>query len=411
MKDVELYRALLGLRENWRVEEVKLDMDKQQVDIKVVEIDGIKHACPVCGTLSPVYDHTSEQIWRHLDTCQCKTYVHCQLPRIECQKHNIKQITAPWASPRSGFTLLMESRIIDTLKECDVTGVTRLTNISWDVAWRIMERAVERGKQRKEKRVPEYLGIDEKSFARRHNYETLVCDIKNGTIEYVTDDRGQESLEQYYKQFTEKELAGVKAVAMDMWDPYIAATKAYVPFATDKIVFDRFHVVRLVTEAVDKVRRQEHKMLVSKGDNQLARTKHLWLANEDNIPECRRQEFNAIQKENLRTGKAWAIKEALREFWRYTYAKCAEKFFEQWHFWATHSRLTPMIKAAKTIKLHLANVLTYFRHKITNATSEGLNSKIQMIKEMSCGFRNREHYKTAIYFHCGGLDLYPGTAS
>jgi len=407
MKDVELYGALLGLGENWRVGEVKLDMVKQQVDIKVVAIDGIKHACPVCGTLSPVYDHTNEQTWRHLDTCQCKTYVHCQLPRIGCPVHNVKQITAPWAGPRSGFTLLMESKISDTLKECDVTGVTRLTNISWDIAWRVMERAVERGKQRKEKRIPEYIGIDEKSFARRHNYETLVCDIKKGTIEYVTDDRGQESLEQYYKQFTKAELAGVKAVAMDIWDPYIAATKAYVPFAADKIVFDRFHVVRLVNEAVDKVRRQEHKSLTSKGDNQLARTKHLWLANEDNIPEFRREEFNAIQKENLRTGKAWAIKEALREFWRYTYTKCAERFFDRWYFWATHSRLTPMINAAKTIKRRLANVLTYFRNKITNATSEGINSKIQMVKEMSCGFRNREHYKTAIYFHCGGLDLYP----
>ena len=110
---------------------------------------------------------------------------------------------------------------------------------------------------------------------------------------------------------------------------------------------------------------------------------------------------------SLRTGRAWAIKEALRQFWDFTYAGNARKFFQRWYFWATHSRLPPIIRAAKTLKAHLQNILTYFRHRITNATAEGLNSKIQMVKEMACGFRNRTHYKLAIYFHCGGLNLYP----
>jgi len=305
----------------------------------------------------------------------------------------------------------MESHLIDTLKECDVSGCCRLTAVSWDEGWGIVERAVRRGRKRKVLRIPEYLGIDEKSFARRHQYETLVCNLRGGTVEHVVDDRTQESLEKYYGQFTEEELAGVKAAAMDMWDPYIAATRAYVPKADEKIVFDRFHVTRLVSEAVDKVRRQEHKILASQGNETLKGTKHLWLANQENVPECRKEEFDAIRKEDLRTGRAWAIKEALRRFWRYKSAGWAEKFFNRWYFWATHSRLGPIVKAAKALKSHLANILTYFKHRISNATAEGLNSKIQMVKEMACGFRNREHYKLAIYFHCGGLDLYPASAA
>lgn len=307
--------------------------------------------------------------------------------------------------------MLMECRLIDTLKECDVTGCCRLMAVSWDEGWGIVERAVRRGRERKPLRIPAYLGIDEKSFARRHNYETLVCDLQRGTVEHVVDDRKQESLEAYYQQFTAEDLAGVKAAAMDMWDPYIAATRAYIPQAEEKIVFDRYHVTRLVSDAVDKVRRQEHKLLAAQGDERLKGTKFLWLANEENIPEWRQGEFDAIRKENLRTGRAWAIKEALREFWNYTYRGCAEKFFNRWYFWATHSRLGPIIKAAKTLKGHLPNILTYFKHRISNATAEGLNSKIQMVKEMACGFRNREHYKLAIYFHCGGLDLYPAMVS
>jgi len=302
---------------------------------------------------------------------------------------------------------MMECKVIDTLKECDVTGCCRLTGVSWDQGWNIVEKAVKRGRERKTLRLPERMSIDEKSFAKRHNYETLVCDLDAGTVEYVADDRTQESLEKYFTQFSEEERKQVKAMAMDMWEPYILATKAWIPEAEKKIVFDRYHVIRLVSDAVDKIRRQEHKTLMAQGDERLKGTKYLWLANEENIPEWRHEEFDSVRKLNLRTGKAWAIKEALRNFWHYTYTKCAEKFFNRWYYWATHSRLAPIIKAAKTLKDHLANILTYFKHRITNATAEGLNSKIQMVKEMACGFRNREHYKLAIYFHCGGLDLYP----
>jgi transposase len=125
------------------------------------------------------------------------------------------------------------------------------------------------------------------------------------------------------------------------------------------------------------------------------------------MPEWRREEFEGVKNADLKTGRARAINESLWTFWNYTYATCAEKFSTAWYFWATHSKLAPIIEAAKTLKRHLANLLTYFKHRITNATSEGINSKIQMIKLMACGYRNRDHYKAAIYFPCGGLDLYP----
>ena len=411
MQDTELYATLLSLGSGWRVREVRLDMAKQRVDVWVETVEGGPWRCPECKTIGSVYDHTGEQVWRHLDTCQCRTYVHARLPRTTCKEHGVRQVEAPWAGPRSGFTLLLECRLIDTLKECDVTGCCRLQGVSWDEGWSIVERAVCRGRFRKPHRIPAYLGIDEKSFAKRHNYETLVCDLERGVIEYVVDDRKQESLETYYRQFTFKERQGVKAAAMDIWDPYIAATRAYIPNAEEKIVFDRYHMTRLVSEAVDKVRRQEHKMLARNGDDRLKGTKYLWLANEENVPEWRQEQFDVIRKGNLRTGRAWAMKEALREFWNYTYSRCAEKFFHRWYFWVTHSRLSPMVKVAKTLKLHLPNILTYFKHRISNATAEGLNSKIQMVKEMACGFRNRDHYKLEIYFHCGGLDLYPATVN
>jgi len=407
MKDTELYAELLELGNDWIVTKVKLDSAKKRIDIWVKDVPGRSWKCAVCGKASAIHDYGAEQIWRHLDTCQCETYIHARLPRTRCPEHGVRQVLSQWSEPRSQYTVMMEGKLIDTLKECDVTGCMRLTGISWHTGWRIVEKAVARGLARKERRIPEYIGIDEKAFAKRHTYETLICDLERGTVEYVVDDRSQESLETYYRQFNKEELGGVKAIAMDMWDPYIAATRNYIPDAAKKIVFDHYHVTRQVTEAVDKVRKQEHKLMLAAGDERLKGTRYLWLANEENIPDWKKEEFDSIRRLNLRTGRAWAIKEALRKFWEYRYAESARKFFQRWFFWATHSRLAPIIKAAKTLCSHLANLLTYFKHRISNATAEGLNSKIQMVKTMACGFRNRTHYKLAIYFHCGGLDLYP----
>jgi transposase len=380
MDDTELYTKLLGIAPPWRVTRVSVDMAAERVDVWVEETPGTQFPCAGCQAPAPVYDHTPAQVWRHLDTCQCQTYVHARLPRTVCPAHGVRQVPAPWAEPRAQYTRRFETQVLDTCKECDVSGVMRLLGTGWAATWGVLERAVARGRARKPRRLPARLGIDEKAIRKGHHYETLVVDLDTGTVEAVLDDRTQASLEAYYRQFTEEELATIEAIAMDMWEPYILATHACVPDAAKKIVFDKYHATRYVTEAVDKVRRQEHKALQAQDDFRLKGTKHLWL---------------------------WTIKEALRGFWRYVYPKRAEKYFTAWYFWATHSRLAPMIAAAKTLKRHLTNLLTYFKHWITNATTEGINSKIQTLKLMACGYRNREHYKTAILFHCGGLDLYP----
>ena len=138
-------------------------------------------------------------------------------------------------------------------------------------------------------------------------------------------------------------------------------------------------------------------------------TKYLWLYSQENMPKQRWQEFKTLKRMDLKVSRGWAIKENLRNLWNYSRIGWAVKFFKRWYFWATHSRLRPIIKVAKTIKRHLDNILTYLKHRITNALSEALNAQVEKIKRMACGYRNREHYRTAIYFHCGGLDLNPGT--
>jgi transposase len=407
MHDTELYRYLLGIEEPWTVEEVKLDLADQRVDVWAGHKDDVGWPCPECGALMPTYDHAPERTWRHLDSCQFKTFLHARPPRVNCTEHGVRQAKLPWADAKARFTLLFERLAIDVLKESDILGATRILRISWDEAWHILERAVERGLARKKQRVCPQIGVDEKSVGKGHTYITLVCDLNASTVEHIADDRKQTSLDGYFTALSEQQRAGIEAVAIDIWDPYLASIKTHVPQAEDKIVFDRYHLMTHMGKAVDEVRKKEHRTLEKEGDGTLTGSKYLWLYARENLPEKHQERFSVLKALNLKTARAWAIKESFRDLWSYTYRGWAHRHFKKWYFWATHSRLQPVIEKARMMCKYLHNILTYFEHPITNAVSEGLNSKIQTIKKMAYGFRNREHFKTAIYFHCGGLQLYP----
>lgn len=409
MKDTELYRYLLGIEEPWTVGRVTLDVENQRVDVWATHQEGIRWPCPECGVLASLYDHAPERGWRHLDSCQFKTFLHARPPRIKCKEHGVRQVRLSWAEESSRFTLLFERLAIDVLRECDILGATRILRISWDEAWHLMERAVKRGLLARGQRSCPRIGVDEKSVGKGHKYLTLVCDLDAGTVEYLADDRQQGSLDGYYQGLSEEQRQGIEAVAMDIWDPYIASTRGYVPKAEEKIVFDRYHLMTHMGKAVDTVRKREHRVLQQMGDETLTKSKYLWLYSEENLPEKHWERFEGLKASHLKTARAWAIKESLRDLWHYTRKGWACAHFKRWYFWATHSRLEPVIKAARMFHRHFQNVLTYFKHRVTNAVCEGVNSKIQTIIKMAYGFRNRDHLKTSIYFHCGGLDLYPGT--
>jgi transposase len=153
MEDRELYRHVLGLEEPWRVDGVQLDIRREQVDVWAVHQEGIRWPCPECGEHLSVYDHAPERVWRHLDTCQFKTFLHARIPRVECPTHGVKQTKVSWAEEHARFTALFERLAILVLKETNIEGAGKILRISWDEAWHIMERAVERGRKRKKRRV------------------------------------------------------------------------------------------------------------------------------------------------------------------------------------------------------------------------------------------------------------------
>jgi len=342
---------------------------------------------------------------------QFLTYLHARAPRVSCCEHGVKQVRVPWAEPGGRFTHLFEALGITVLRATNVKRAAQILRISWDEAWHIMERAVMRGRAAKGQSMPSLLGVDEKAIAKGHSYMTLVCDLQAATVQYIGEKRREASLAAYFEAFPQTSREQLQAISLDMWPAYINACQASVPQADQKMVFDRFHIMRHVLEALDKVRKREHKTLMSRGDSTLSKSKYLWLYSEENLPQRSKEHFQAIKSMELKTARAWALKESLRQLWNYQTAGWAQRFWQRWYFWATHSRLAPMIEAAKLIARHLPNVLTYFKHRITNAVAEGLNSKIATVQKRACGYRNPDHFKIAVYFHCGGLNLYPPHAT
>ena len=408
MHETEFYQQILGLRSPWVVADVKLDTEAGQVDIHVKHADGEKFCCPECNRQLACYDHVSERRWRHLDTMQYRTILHARPPRVKCPEHGVKQVNLPWAEKNSRFTMFFERLAIDVLLATQtVQGAAGILRTSWDETWHIVKKAVARGKARKTDTVMPRIGIDEKAFRKRQNYITLIYDLDRSTVEAISDGNDTEAGNACFSQLSQAQRDGVEAIAMDMSAAYVKAAKASIPLAETKIVHDRFQVMKLATDAVDKVRRGEHRKLDAQGDKRLSRTRYLWISSQENLNEQQRDRLDAIYTQQLETGKAWAYKEMLRDLWHHEDSASATVYFRDWYRRVIHTKLTPLKKVAKTISERLANVVSYCTDGITNAVAEGMNSKIMSIKRRVGGYRNRENFKTAIYFDCGGLDLYP----
>lgn len=409
MRDRELYATILGLTTPWSVERVEVDLKGNAVHVWLSRVEGSSVECPECREPRPVYDHRQRE-WRHLDTCQLQTRLHARVPRVECPTHGVVQAAVPWATPGSQFTALFERLAIDWLQTAPISAVARRLGLRWDATWGIMRRAVRRGLARRQALVLRRVGVDEKSFQRRHQFVTVVSDLESPRVLYVADDRRRESLESFWAMgLTNAQRTGIEAIAMDMWEPYVQSVRGHVPRGEERVVFDRFHVMGHMNEAVDMVRRRENEELRETGESTLTGTKHLWLYARENLPARHEERFAELRRADLKTARAWGLKENLRRLWEFMHPSSAWRHWREWFGWAIRSKLAPVLQVARMIRSHLRGVMNFYDHPVTNAVSEGLNSKIQKFKQVACGFRNFDHFRTAIFFHCGGLRLYPVT--
>ncbi|MBT8419903.1 MAG: ISL3 family transposase [Gammaproteobacteria bacterium] len=406
MRAKKLYARILGIDGGWQVADVELIPSIGEVQVFVEQEPGIKQKCPICGILSSGYDKRRRR-WRHLDTCQYKTILVADVPRVQCKEHGVVMVKVPWAEPGSRFSVLFEALVINWLKEASTQAVSRQLELSWNAIDGIMQRAVKRGMARRASLDPKHIGVDETAFRKRHDYVTVVSDQDTGHVLHVAEDRKKANLKAWYASLSGEQITAIESVSMDMWPAFINATLESIPGAEEKIAFDKFHVAKYLGEAVDKVRREEHKALMAEGRDDLKGSKYTWQYNQQNMSARQWRDFKSLRESALKTARAWAIKELAMSLWHYISKTWAKKGWKRWLSWAVRSRLEPIKKVARMIKKHLWGILNAVVLKVSNGPAEGINSRIKMIKVRSRGFRNKQRFATAIYFHLGGLNLYP----
>jgi transposase len=396
-----LFTKLLQLEEGWIVESVDTDFNTEDIFIQIVcLLDQLEDS--ETGELCKVYDHAPMREWRHLDTMQYKTYIRCQLPRIITSSGKVKTVQPNWASGYERHTYLFEHAVIDLLKASkNQTKTAQLMRCGFNVVNRIMHLSVKRGMDRRNysELTFDHLSIDEKSFRKGHHYITVLSHPASGCVLDVEEDRTKEACKKLLSNsLTTEQLNKVSAISMDMWKAFIQTAQEILPNAS--IVHDRFHLVKYLNEAIDKVRRREVKQ-----HQDLKNSRYALLKNPENLTDRQRIHFEAIADANYEVSKAWQVRENFKAL--FSKGKLlATLSFLQWANDATKRKIKEVDKVVEMFNNHLSGVVNALLINLTNEMAERLNGKIQELKTVGRGYRTFANFRSAILFFNGGLNLY-----
>jgi transposase len=365
---------------------------------------------PICSgcyeTAVNVHDRHQRQ-WRELDLCGARFELRATVRRVKCSDCGVRVELLPWADPDSQFTLGFEQQTAYLAQRCDKTSVSTTMRIAWNTVGTIIERVVRRLRKGDPLNNLTHIGVDELSYRKHHEYITVVVNLLTGAIIWAHPGKNAETLTKFFTELGPARKEKLELVAMDMSAAYIKAVKAEVPKA--RLVFDRFHVQRLVHDALDKVRRSEVAKWgkTSEEGKALKRTRWALQKNPWNLTPLESGKVSLVQRANRTLYRAYMLKESLAAVLNRRQVNVARDKLGEWISWALRSRLEPFNKAAKTIRDHLDGILAYIQTGFSNGRTEGLNGKIRTITKRSFGFHRPESLIALIYLCCSRIDITP----
>jgi transposase len=406
MNQLSLFTAALGLSAPWEVVDVRFDPAQGRIDFDVDFARGSRFACPHCGAGDQAVHDTQGRRWRHLNFFQYQAYINARVPRVRCAGcGKTTQVEVPWARPGSGFTLLMEALLVTLCQAMPVRQVALLLGVSDMRLWRTLDHYVEQARAEEDFSAVTSIGLDETAARRGHHYISLFHDLHAGRLLYACEGRKGEVVAHFAEDLEAHSgcAENVGEICIDMSASYRAGVEEHLPWA--EITFDEFHVIQLVNQAVDEVRRQEVKSTPS-----LRRSRYIWLKNKGAWSHHQIRQFHDLKHLNLKTHRAYRIKEALREIFRSAEtAADAEPLLKRWYSWARRCRLDPIKRVATTLKTHWRGILNAFDSKLTNGRVEAANSLIQAAKAKARGYGTTRHLITISYLVAGRLTHLPAS--
>lgn len=403
MNELTLFTVALGLSKPWQVVDIKFSKEEGRLDLRIDFPKGAKFPCPSCEEASCEVHDIQERTWRHLNFFQYETLLHARVPRVACGRCGIHQVEVPWARPGSGFTLLFEMLVLQLCREMSVAAVAELTSEHANRIWRILGHYVEKARREVNLTGFHKLGMDEFSLRKGHVYMTSFSDLDASRVVFLGEGRKKGVVRTFIQDLEERgfDARKIDVVCCDMWDAYLNGLRTQVPQA--RIVFDRFHVMHQINEAIERVRWEEQRKFAG-----LKKTRFLWLKNPKNLTAKQTVRLEELKGLDLKTARAYHIKLALARFWEIADPAAALAYLKRWYFWATHSRLSAVIRAARTIKHYWAGVVGYLEARVTNGVVEGLNSKIKTAMKRAYGFKHITYLRTIVYLVAGKLSFsYP----
>ncbi|TAK81874.1 MAG: ISL3 family transposase [Aquabacterium sp.] len=398
----ELFSQALGIEYPWKIESLHFNSDKKRLDIKVSFERGalFSYKDERTGTEKQykAYD-TVDKIWRHLNFFEHECYLSVRTPRIKPEQGGTKMIFPPWHGVVGGFTLLFEALLIEMCRHTPIHQVAKIMGLSDRKLWHMIECYVKKSLNDADHSSVSCLGLDETSRLRGHDYITLFVDLMTKKTIHVSEGKNHETVHDFVECFEDSkgDRTRVREVSCDMSPAFIKGVKTVFPQAS--ITFDRFHIMKLVNEAVDSVRRAEAKMQPA-----LKGARFALLKNETKLTSQQKKKRAYISQLNLKTSRALRLKETFQAIYQADTGVQFTTLLKEWYFWATHAQLEPFKKLAQTIKKHWDGIVRWKESQINNGILEGLNSVIQAAKRKARGY-GEKHFKTMAYFLTGKLNF------
>lgn len=405
MKPEELFAAAIGIRLPWEIKTIDFDIELGELNIEIDFQRGseFEYTESETGETSrhKAYD-TSTKKWRHMNFFQYRCYLHARVPRVKLANGKVKQVKTPWEGNSSGFTLLFEALILQLVKNMPVHQVCDTVGTYDAKIWDILDCYTEKCREKSDYSEVEEVGVDETAARRGHDYVSLFVDLDEKKTIYVTEGKSNETVVEFAKDLEEHGGAAenIEYVSCDMSPAFIKGVTENLPNA--EIVFDKFHIVKMINEAVDAVRREEVKT-----NPILKDSRYVFLKNQSNYTDKQQEKYEEIKlsKLNLKTFRAMQIRETFQQLYQTKTRDDFEHLLKKWYFWATHCRIPQIIAVAKTIKAHWDGIVSWAKRNINNGILEGFNSLFQAAKAKARGYKNTKTIKAVIYILTGKLDF------
>jgi transposase len=400
-----LFSMALGLQLPWQVKEVTFstsEIARSELHLRIGFVPGSRFP-DEANELCPVHD-TVERQWQHLSFFEHTCYLHCAVPRITTTEGKVRTVEVPWARPGSGFTLLFEALALALIeREMPVNRVAEVLKVNPQRVWTVFNYWINKAKAADDPSAITKLGIDETSTKKGHHYITLGVDLDEARVIHVTEGKGMATLQSIQQHLENKgvDKDQIQEISIDLSPAFIAG--AAESFPTAQITFDRFHVVKLLNEAMNKVRiaeRKEH--------DELKGHKYTFLKNRKNLSETKVKALDEMIVLYPTLGEAYRLKVLFNDLWEMPNKTAAEAFLRQWCDEVDTAKIPAFMKFANTVRAHWSGIVHFVETHITNGILEGINSKIQLAKRRARGYRNINNFINMVYFLCGKLKFdYP----